>query len=191
MIPFLPDWRLWGGTGGRGQGPSTAVCVTGSRLWKGLFWLRRADMFQTGLSPHRGEKNAPGARFFWEKREDARNWVAQIPSIQIPLDVINRIQLLWAVSTYCVPDIVPDALLVLLLIFTSSLRSLLLLDYYVLFYRKGNWFTEGVRNVAMVAQRVKGRAAMLSQVFLSSFFNASRFSETSSTLSSSPQTTLG
>lgn len=33
-------------------------------------------MFQTGLSLHIGEKIAPGARFFWEKREDAGNWIA-------------------------------------------------------------------------------------------------------------------
>lgn len=39
-----------------GRAHLTVVCVTGSRLWKSLFWLRRRDMFQTGLSPHIGEK---------------------------------------------------------------------------------------------------------------------------------------
>lgn len=47
MIPFLPDQGLWEGTGGLRRGQPTVVCVTGSRLWKSLFWLCRGDTFQT------------------------------------------------------------------------------------------------------------------------------------------------
>lgn len=85
MIPFLPDQRLWGGTGGLRRGQlHSGVCDRVTAVEKPVLAAESRHVPNQALASYRG-KNAPGARFFWEKWEDAGKWITQTLSIQIPL----------------------------------------------------------------------------------------------------------
>lgn len=158
MTPSLPDLRrLWGGMGGLSQGQlDGSVCAhAGSRLWKSQFWLHRGDMFQTALSLHIGEKNAPGARIFWEKREDAGNWIAQTPSIQIPLALRHHLQNPITVSIEHLLCARHGARLLSCIIaglHNCSVRSLLLQIIIFLFYQQEKRGPEKLHTIPMVTQ---------------------------------------
>lgn len=177
-----------------GRASSMAACaLAGSRLWKSQFWLHGGDMFQTGLSLHTGEENAPGARFFWEKREDAGNWIAQTPSIQIPLALRHHLQKPITVSIEHLLCARCGARLLSCIIadlHKCSMRSLLLRIIIFLFYQQEKRGLEKVHTISMVT-RVYGGAGMLRRVSLNSSLNVPCFSEAPSTSSPSPQTTLG